>query len=308
LYIKNLDDTILDKKLEEAFSPYGPITSCRVMSDDKSNSRGFGFVCFTNPDDASKAVTEMNGSMLAGKPIYVALAERKEVRRAKLEAQHAARAAARMTGTNIPATVYPGAPVFYPHQAPQAQRPGFVYPQGMPVARRWPAPTGGGRQQGYQPITNYMVPVTQRQQQHRPARGGAPQQTNGRNFKYTQNARNQPPVTTSPSTSPATKPNVGEGQLSAATLAQATPEERKNILGEHLFPLIEDINPKDASKITGMLLESLEVSELLHLLQSPEALHGKIDEAMVVLQSHVSVTPDMQTGGPVVPNGEGADV
>ncbi|KAI5283277.1 Protein phosphatase PP2A regulatory subunit B [Ascosphaera acerosa] len=54
-------------------------------------SKGFGFVCFANPDDASKAVTEMNQQMVNGKPLYVALAQRKDVRRSQLEASIQAR-------------------------------------------------------------------------------------------------------------------------------------------------------------------------------------------------------------------------
>ena len=96
LYVKNLDDSVTDDKLREEFSVMGTITSARVMKDTNGGnpaapgavSRGFGFVCYSSPEEATEAVQKMNGKIINGKPIFVALAQRKEVRRAQLEAQH----------------------------------------------------------------------------------------------------------------------------------------------------------------------------------------------------------------------------
>nr|KAF6330314.1 hypothetical protein mMyoMyo1_012305 [Myotis myotis] len=56
LYIKNLDDTIGDEKLRKEFSPFGSITSAKVMLED-GRSKGFGSVCFSSPEETTKAVT-----------------------------------------------------------------------------------------------------------------------------------------------------------------------------------------------------------------------------------------------------------
>ena len=91
LFIKNLDDSIDDKKLEEEFAPYGTITSAKVMTTENGKSKGFGFVCFSTPEEATKAITEKNQQIVAGKPLYVAIAQRKDVRRSQLAQQIQAR-------------------------------------------------------------------------------------------------------------------------------------------------------------------------------------------------------------------------
>ena len=68
-------------------SPYGNITSAKVMRDE-NGSKGFGFVCFTSPEDAQKAIGELVGKPLFSKPLYVALAQRKEIRVAQLQTQY----------------------------------------------------------------------------------------------------------------------------------------------------------------------------------------------------------------------------
>merc|ERR1719331_3418615 len=136
LYIKNLDDAINDDKLREAFEPFGNISSAKVMSDDKGNSKGFGFVCFASTEEATKAVSEMNGHLLGNKPLYVALAQRKDERKNILEQQHVQRSSGmRMQrGPEPQAPVYPGQPFFY-GQPQMPPRPGgpqqYMYPQQM---------------------------------------------------------------------------------------------------------------------------------------------------------------------------------
>jgi polyadenylate-binding protein len=55
------------------------------------------------------------------------------------------------------------------------------------------------------------------------------------------------------------------------------------MLGEQLYPLVDRLEHDHAGKVTGMLLE-LDQPEVLHLIESPEALEAKVAEAMDVLR------------------------
>ena len=61
VYVKNIDDDVTDEELREHFSQCGTITSARLMRDDKGMSKGFGFVCFSTPEEANKAVNTFHG-------------------------------------------------------------------------------------------------------------------------------------------------------------------------------------------------------------------------------------------------------
>ena len=140
-------------------------------------SRGFGFVCFSAADDAGKAVSEMNGKMINGKPLYVALAQRKDVRKSQLEAsiqarntlrqQQAAAAAGMPQGGYMQPTVFysPGQqPVQFSQRGavPFAAQPGVVMP-GMQGVRAGQMPAGFAQQgrgmpQGQQFHSHFGMP------------------------------------------------------------------------------------------------------------------------------------------------------
>lgn len=299
LYVKNLSDDINDEKLLAEFSKFGTIESAKVMEDQNKKSKGFGFVCFSSPEEATKAVTEMNGRMLDNKPLYVALAQRKEVRKAQLEAQYVHRS--KMGGLPAP-HMYPQAPMIYQGMPQRMMYP----PQGMMPRARFPQASIMSMRGQPGPMTHQLMPVGQPRQQGA-QQGGPGQQRRGRNpnarqqqggrggpaYKYTTQVRNQQPVGESPQAgrgaAPPDAPAAQQPSAAMITLQQhlnnaGSEEQKKQILGESLFPLIEATQGKRAGKITGMLLE-MDNNELINLLESRQALAEKIEEAIEVLQN-----------------------
>ena len=322
LYIKNLDDTIDDERLRKEFSKFGTITSAKIMSEN-GRSRGFGFVCFSAPDEATKAVTEMNGSIVGTKPLYVALAQRKEERRMHLTNQHMQR----NSTPRVPAQMqlpYPnGMAGMMPYmQAPMgpSQPRNFFSPAGMPTYRtpqpRWSSAGAGGMrpQAGAQMLGMQMTQSVMAAAQRSAAMAGMasrsgmpmgnrPSQVNSQMMgggavrpqaggqgqpasAYTRTARNMP------SNNPGGFGNsivvAGQEPLTPAGLANATPQEQKQMLGERLFPLIQQMQPDLAGKITGMLLE-IDNTELLHMLESRESLKAKVGRSSLVNHRTVDI-------------------
>jgi len=122
-------------------------------------------------------------------------------------------------------------------------------------------------------------------------------QRNNQQYKFNEQARNQrpgqpgQPGTAAPQPAPpAAQAAPVQGPLTLSALANADPSQQKNMIGERLYPLIAESEPELAGKITGMLLE-MDNSELLHLLESPDALQSKINEALDVLKQHQTAAP-----------------
>lgn len=321
LYVKNLDDSIDDEKLRKEFAPYGTITSAKVMTDG-GHSRGFGFVCFSSPEEATKAVTEMNGRIVSTKPLYVALAQRKEERKAILTNQYMQRLASirAIPSPAIPSTYqqssgyymtsvpqhqvrsfYNSVPNLRPAprwtaQAPRTQAPFPAQFMRQAVPRRPSTTISTVRQASTQ--VPHIVNNTQRMANigtqtagGRTAGGAAVRGVS--QYKYSAGVRNVQQVINAPApvvhqVAQNTEPAVhvrGQDPLTASMLAAAPLKEQKQLLGERLYPLIQAMHPNLAGKITGMLLE-IDNSELLHMLESPESLHSKVEEAVAVLQAH----------------------
>ena len=72
LFVGNLPFSTSDDQLRELFGKFGPCDSASVVADRVSGrSRGFGFVEMSSDDDASRAISELNGSDLDGRKLTV---------------------------------------------------------------------------------------------------------------------------------------------------------------------------------------------------------------------------------------------
>ncbi|MBS0444675.1 MAG: RNA-binding protein [Proteobacteria bacterium] len=81
LYVGNLSYSVRDDELLQAFSPYGTVTSAKVMMDrETGRSKGFGFVEMGSDAEAQSAINAMNGQPLDGRAIVVNEARPREDR------------------------------------------------------------------------------------------------------------------------------------------------------------------------------------------------------------------------------------
>lgn len=72
IYVGNLPFGTTDDQLGDAFRPFGTVSAARVIRDRITDrSRGFGFVEMENDDEAEKAIAEMNGKDMDGRPLRV---------------------------------------------------------------------------------------------------------------------------------------------------------------------------------------------------------------------------------------------
>ncbi|EPQ16794.1 Polyadenylate-binding protein 1 [Myotis brandtii] len=359
LYVKNLAESIDDERLLKMFAPFGTITSAKVMVKG-GRRKGFGFVCFSSPEEAKKAVAEMHGKVLSGRRLYVSFARYKQERRAHLASHHGKKkatpakapptpdtspsqpaspdglmaaapqaadsAAPQAADSAAPQAADSAAPQAEDSAAPQAedsaalQAEDSAAPQAedsaalqaadSPSQAAQPTPSPCDTDEAAQPPPSHNLPNVDPATwgPRAPASSRLPQATwaqpecaaststptasprptarSALQYKYNAGVCNPQQLGAQPHA--AAKPPVAREQggrcLIASTLASASPEDQKKMLGEWLFPLIQALQPTLASKITGMLLE-MDNSELLLLLESPESLCSKVDEAVAVLEA-----------------------
>ena len=272
LYVKNLDDEIDDERLRTEFAKFGRITSAKIMRHDNGESKGFGFVCFTSPEAATKAISKMNGHVIVDncKPLFVTLAQRKEERQAHLAVEHMKQYGSSTRRMNNRSAMS-HTELFPKHKLEHKRKQRGRHMHNVTISRGM----------AFNP-TKFQH--TQQRKQF--AQNRVVQQLTGAKPKFNPNMRNQPITAAA-----GNKGIVGVGgrfqgiQITSNKLSANIPKQQKQILGEQLFYLISQMDPGQAGKITGMLMK-LDNSEIQQILDSYQLLKLKVNEAVMVLKAY----------------------
>jgi RNA recognition motif-containing protein len=84
IYVSNLSFNIQDEDLREFFTPFGEVTSAKIINDKETGrSRGFGFVEMSDNAASKKAISELDGAEVEGRNIKVMEAKPREDRPAR---------------------------------------------------------------------------------------------------------------------------------------------------------------------------------------------------------------------------------
>jgi RNA recognition motif-containing protein len=81
IYVGGLPYSATDQQLHELFAPHGTVESARVITDKYTGqSRGFGFVEMSTPEQAKAAIAALNSTQLDGRTLTVNEARPQEPR------------------------------------------------------------------------------------------------------------------------------------------------------------------------------------------------------------------------------------
>ncbi|KAL0229147.1 hypothetical protein GEMRC1_013767 [Eukaryota sp. GEM-RC1] len=251
LWVGNLPESFTSDQLKTAFEPYGAITSAIVQKTAGGVSKQFGFVCFENESDAKAALKAMNAKQIdpSMPPLKVCMFRTKAERdqyKAKLEQY-------RNFATRQPVMTRK------PHYFPPTQRPyrptipGLAHPQEVFTKG---ARNVSGDYVTATPVAAVPVPV--------PAA-----------------------VVTIPTVVEEGAEAEHREKLRFIEMLNNLPddEQKKEELGERLYPVIEARQPEHAAKITGMFLAMDNIEDIIELYMDEKKLEENITEAMEALLS-----------------------
>ncbi|AOW01002.1 hypothetical protein B0I75DRAFT_118143 [Yarrowia lipolytica] len=273
LYITNLNPAINNERLRAYFSKFGEITSVRIMLDAVGNSKGFGFVCFRDPDHASNAIAEMHNRPIEGNVLQVAIAHKKDPQSAPYS-----------LGKRFPPSVGGAVPVVGMHGG----IPGGMPMHSAPNMHHVPPHLVPPHLMQSHMVQSHMMPMGPMVPMHqmgpvmmRRDGGGNPVNPGGStNIGNSTNSTNSSNPGKFKKRQPMLQPY---GNIAASVAAAATPQAAKEIVGETLYPIVQR-HPaigKDAdttAHVTGIMLQH-DNADILSWLEDEQLLNKRIQQA-----------------------------
>lgn len=327
LYVRGFDETMSNDLLVNIFNKYGEILSHALINikDFKGNQRYFAYISYKVPEDAQKAIENLNGKQEAGINWTVVLHQNRTVRKAKLQMEYRKKVEdwkrrnlfikgfptsltenqlkdiCQDYGKVVSVKILQLENIQYqdnrPVQTLISKGCGFVCfatPESSAAAF---SGLKNKKVEGETLIVHYWKPkeelakdinlMKMKRMQAQMMQYGMmyPSVIPRANFRG--RVRPTPPVMIQ-------KPQeIVKLPFDLGNFYESPPEVQKRILGENLYPIVlEKSNKNIAGKITGMLLE-IEPSVLLKLLQSPGEIAIKVREAIEVLRKAWKDKPEL---------------
>ena len=291
LHIRNIPLNAKEEDLTKIFGKYGNVLSCRIEKIKKENSdgkielvsKGFGYISFDNAESAKNAIEALNGKYL---PSYESWSRTLiiELFMTKYERQYAENQEfntlnyyANLNNQNNNSNYYNFNP-FFPIYKP-------LPPQMLPISiplntnmtfkeQNFPLPYGGNYNYGYQ----------QR-------RGGYHKNYRGNRNNYYYYNKNKKYQNKKMKKEENEKENKNKIDLNEYNKLQ-TEEEKKDFLGEKIFNAIENsqyiitnnVDIVTIAKITGMIIKLPDQNEIIEILENPNILNNRIQEALNLIK------------------------
>ncbi|KAN0038128.1 hypothetical protein ACTA71_000300 [Dictyostelium dimigraforme] len=76
LFINNIDESIERDLIKEEFAKHGTIIGMKIVQDENGKNKGFGFISFSEVQEAQKAVESLNGFTFGSRQIQVSFSNK----------------------------------------------------------------------------------------------------------------------------------------------------------------------------------------------------------------------------------------
>jgi polyadenylate-binding protein len=298
LYVNGIPKDKTEDEIRQEFEKFGPVSSIKMHmmpSRDDSTKKEFvgaAFVCYEDAEDAKNAVYRGNMEPMFGTSIFIDYYKPKEVKK-KEKVEEAGVTMKQMIHsfmmTALSQTNNRGGARGRGHRGGRGRggqnsysgygapaMPGHGYGSGAPSGMNYGQPPVAPANRGYSGASQYNPPLPGSTGSSSVLPPGPPPVSG-------------PPPAGLPKTGPlpaGSAPVAGDESIVSKTeVASMTDEDRKNHIGEKIYPIIEEKYGENAPRITGMIID-MDPSDLMPALESRKALEKLAAEGYNLLMEN----------------------